>query len=93
MVDLLELLSRPAASMVLGILRALWWLSWDFFVQTVSWSIGWLILRTLTMGHFPPERLGNIDEAHWLHRLVVDLTGLAVLAMGIWWLSGKWPQI
>lgn len=90
MFDLSDLITKPI-SLVLGILRALWWLGWDFTIQTIGWSIGWLILRTITMGHFPHEPVGGVDEAHWVHALIVEIIGLAALATAIWWLSGSWP--
>ena len=44
--ELAELLARP----LLWVLRALWWLAWDFMVLTVAWSTGWPIWRLLTIG-------------------------------------------
>lgn len=78
-------------NLVLGVLRALWWLGWDFIIQTVGWSIGWCVLRVLTLGHYPRERLGDLAGASWVTSLWVELVGLAVLATTIWWLAGAWP--
>jgi hypothetical protein len=78
-------------SILLGVLRVLWWLAWDFCVQTVGWSIGWCVLRVLTLGRFPEERLGGVDEAGTYTAFVVEVVGLGVLAAGIWGLAGAWP--
>ena len=91
MFDLPDPLSAPKA-IVVGMLRVLWWLGWDFLVQTVGWCVGWPIVRAVTLGRFPQERFGDIHQAHWAHELVVEAVGLAVLAAAIWWLSGAWPQ-
>ena len=83
MVEALELLARPA----LWAARALWWLGWDIGVRTVGWSIGWPIWRFATLGKFPEPGFRDIDvTADWAI-LVVDLTGLAVLAIVIWELN------
>jgi len=92
MFDLSDLLSKPVG-LILSILRALWWLGWDFAVQTVGWSIGWIILRTLTVGRFPFERFGGVDEASGVHAFIVEFIGLGSLAAGIWWLAGQWPNL
>ena len=76
---------------VLGVLRALWWLAWDFCIQTIGWSVGWCALRVLTLGRFPEERLGDVDEAPPRKALFVELVGLVVLATGIWALAGSLP--
>ena len=78
-------------SIVLGVLRVLWWLAWDLCVQTVGWSIGWCVLRVLTLGRYPEERLGGVDEAVPHTAFVVEVVGLAVLAAGIWGLAGALP--
>ena len=77
--------------LVIGVLRALWWLGWDFVIQTVGWTIGWCALRVLTLGQLPRERLGDLEAANWGTALWVELVGLALLAIAIWWLTGQWP--
>ena len=92
MLDVSDLFSG-STNLILGLLRGLWWLTWDFVIETIGWAIGWIIWRALTLGHFPHERLMGMDDAHWFPRLIVNLTGLAALATAIWWLSGMWPQL
>ena len=70
-------------SIVLGVMRTLWWLAWDFCIQTVGWSVGWCVLRVLTLGHYPGERLGGVDEAGAGTAILVEVVGLVVLAAGI----------
>ncbi|AKJ31943.1 hypothetical protein AAW51_5252 [Caldimonas brevitalea] len=91
MLDADDLLFRPV-SLLLVVLRACWWLAWDFCVQTIGWSIGWAVYRLLTLGRFPSEGVFDADEASGGVALVVEVTGLAVLASAIWYLSGQWPN-
>ena len=90
MIDPTDWFDTPK-SILLGVLRALWWLAWDFCIQTVGWSIGWCVLRVLTLGRYPEERLGGVDEAVTHTAFVVEVVGLGVLAAGIWGLAGAWP--
>jgi hypothetical protein len=92
MVDLDDVISFPKW-LIAGLLRALWWLAWDFCVQTVGWSIGWLFLRICTFGKFPEEGLGEADRAGHVHALLVELVGLVILAAAIWWLTSEWPSL
>lgn len=83
----------PPKNFLLGILRALWWLAWDFCVETIGWSIGWLMLRLVTFGRFPDEPLSGVDQASTGVALFVQLVGLGTLAGFIWFLSGNWPGL
>lgn len=74
MVDLDDML-RP----MLWVARALWWLAWDFMVQTIGWSIGWCIWRGLTFGRFPEADLKEMERASFWVSVLVELTGLAAL--------------
>ena len=60
MIDPTDWFDTPK-SILLAVLRVLWWLAWDVCVQTVGWSIGWCVLRVLTLGRYPEERLGGVD--------------------------------
>lgn len=90
MIDLPDWLDAPKG-LVVGVLRVLWWLAWDFCIQTVGWSIGWCVLRLATLGRYPPDRLGGVDDADTGTAILVEIVGLVVLASGIWWLAGEWP--
>ena len=90
MIDVPDWLDAPRG-LVIGVLRFLWWLAWDVCVQTVGWSIGRCVLRVLTLGRYPEERLGGVDEASSGTAIVVELVGLVVLAAGIWGLAGALP--
>lgn len=92
MLDASDLLSG-SARLFLGLLRGLWWLGWDFTIETIGWTLGWTIWRVLSLGNFPREPLGRIDEASWRTRVIVEVTGLAALATAIWYLSGHWPRL
>jgi hypothetical protein len=92
MPDPSDLLDLPKSFFV-GILRGLWWLAWDFCVEIIGWSIGWLVLRLITFGQFPSEPLGGVDQASFGRALFVEVVGLVALASAIWLLSGNWPQL
>lgn len=83
MIEVEDLLFRPVARIALIVARALWWLGWEFLVQTVGWSIGWPIWRLLTLGRFPDTGFGDLDETSWWAATLVELTGLAALAVAI----------
>jgi len=87
MIEFADTLLRPVATLLLGIARFLLWLGWEFFVQTVGWSIGWLVCRAIFFGRFPTEALGDRDEASFGTALMVELVGLATLAGTVWLLS------
>ena len=72
--------------------RALWWLGYEFMVQTVGWSIGWVIWRLVTFGRFPETGIREQDETVLWASILVELTGLAALAGAIWWLSRHVPM-
>lgn len=90
MIDPTDWIDTPK-SIVLAVLRALWWLAMDLLIQTVGWSIGWCVLRVLTLGRYPEERLGGVDEAETGTAFLVEAVGLAALAAGIWGLAGALP--
>lgn len=87
MIEVEDLVLRPLARVALVVARALWWLSWEFFVETIGWSIGWPIWRLLTFGRFPDAGFRDQGEAPLWTALLVELTGLAALALVIWRLA------
>ena len=91
MLDPTDLLDAPR-SLLLGFLRLAWWFAWDFWVETVGWTVGWCFLRALSLGRFPQGRWRDPDEAGFAHALYVQLVGLGTLALCIWALSGAWPR-
>ncbi|MBT0959585.1 hypothetical protein [Denitromonas iodatirespirans] len=78
-------------TLLVGVLRALWWLGWEFMIETVGWSIGWCALRVLTVGRFPRERLSGQDDASGPVQCLVESVGLLCLAALLWRLTGEWP--
>lgn len=88
--DLDDAIGLPRA-MLVAVLRALWWLAWDFGVESVGWAIGWGFYRLVTGGRFPRERLGEQDEGSAGVVLFVEVTGLVILALAIWMITSEWP--
>jgi len=91
MLDPSDLISFPV-TVVLGILRFLWWLAWEFCVQTVGWAVGWPICKVVSLGRFPRERYTELGLAESPVAFVVEAVGLLALAAVIWYLSGRWPS-
>lgn len=92
MLDFLDIIELPR-KLILGLLRALWWLGWEFCVQTVGWSVGWFFCRAITFGRFPSEQLNQLDEASLFIAFVVEALGLALIALAIYFLSQTWPSL
>jgi hypothetical protein len=88
--DLDDAIGFPRAFLA-AVLRGLWWLAWDFGVETIGWSIGWGFYRLATGGRFPRERLGEQDEASSGVAVFVEVTGLVLLALAIWLVTSEWP--
>ena len=89
--DLDDVIAAPR-SIISAVLRALWWLAWDFGVETIGWAIGWGFYRLATAGRFPGERLGEQDEAGGGTAFLVETTGLVILALAIWLVTSRWPD-
>ena len=87
MEELVEGIFRPIVKLILLVLRFLQFLAWDLLVTHVGWSIGWFFYRTITLGHFPNEGLDDLDNCSWGKALIVELTGLGLLASAIMLLS------
>ncbi|WP_124947704.1 hypothetical protein [Sulfurirhabdus autotrophica] len=70
-----------------------WWLEWDFCVQTVGWAVGWCACRTLTLGRFPAEKITQVDDDAPFQAFIVEIIGLALIALTIYQLSESWPRM
>lgn len=91
MLDFLLEFADLSRSALVAVLRVLWWLGWDFAFCTIGWSIGWCFFRVITLGRFPAEALGELDDAPWIVVALVDTVGLTLLALAIFWLTHVWP--
>jgi hypothetical protein len=84
-------LPDPVESFLLPVLRFLVWVVWDLVLEVVLRSVGWLALRSVTLGRYPREGLLELREASGTTEAVVVVTGgvvLVVLVALIWLL---WP--
>lgn len=91
MPDFSDLFDVPRA-LTVGALRVLWWLAWDFCIETVGWSIGWLVLRSVTLGRCPRTPLHGLDNTGRAQAAFVESLGLATLAACLWLLTGHLPD-
>ncbi|MEQ3722860.1 hypothetical protein [Alcanivorax sp.] len=80
-------LVKGAIRILVKVLRALLFIGWNLLFEVVGWTIGWPVWRILTLGKFPKEHIRNHEDAPWATSLIVDLTGLAILAGIVAWLS------
>ena len=80
--DVTDLL-RP----VLWIARALLWVGWDLLVRTIGWSIGWVFFRAITFGRFPDTGIGDLDQTSFVYSLIIEFTGLLLLAGFVFFLT------
>lgn len=78
--DFIDLAARP----VLLVARFLLWLVWDLLFYSVAWSIGWPVLRVLTLGRFPHVGIREYDASGVGEAFIVCGTGIAVLVAVIW---------
>ncbi len=92
MFDLFDIFSLPK-HLILALFRGLWWLGWDFCVQTVGWAAGWCACRTLTLGRFPTKKNTQVDDAAPFMAFIVEIIGLALIALTIYQLSESWPRM
>ncbi|MEZ5701343.1 MAG: hypothetical protein R3E42_04280 [Burkholderiaceae bacterium] len=92
MFDASDLFDLPK-SLFLGALRVLWWLAYDFLVQTIGWSAGWLVLRLLTLGSWPRESITELHQARTELAFFVEMVGLITIASLICLLSGHLPRL
>ncbi len=90
MIDLADWFELPR-NLLVGALRLMWWLAWDLLVETIGWTIGWFFWRMVSVGRFPCEGLGQQEEAPWTTHWLLQATGLGLLALAIWALTGAWP--
>lgn len=70
-----------------GLLRFLHFLGWHCLIDGIGWRIGWGFYRLITFGGWPKEGLSDHEAAGFGTLLVVDLTGLGLLAGLIAWLG------
>jgi hypothetical protein len=84
MPESLDFVLRP----VLAIARVVLWLAWDLCLEIIGWSIGWVVCRTLTFGHWPKAKYSEMATLDSTEALVVELIGLGTLALLIAVLSG-----
>lgn len=78
---------KPIARLFLAIVRGLIWLAWELMIQTIGWSIGWVICRVISFGYFPKEKVSELDSTPVTVAFVVEIIGLAFLCFLAYWLS------
>jgi hypothetical protein len=80
-------LLRALLRMVLGLLRALLFIGWDLLFEQVGWFVGWFFYRVISFGRFPEQQLSEQDRASTGTAILVEFTGLGLLALAIYGLS------
>ena len=65
---------------LVGVLvRALVWLIWDFIFEIISWYVGWVLCRVISVGRLPQESINEHERASTLTHLIVSMVGFAFL--------------
>lgn len=68
---------------ILIILRVIYFISWELFVEYVGWVVGWCICRVMTIGHYPKYKINSNEDEPLLTVLVVNGIGIFVIAGSI----------
>ena len=61
------------------VVRALVWLIWEFCFEILAWYVGWPVVRVLTLGHYPKEKISAHEQASNLTIFVVGISGFVFL--------------
>jgi hypothetical protein len=85
--DIAEYLLRPFATALLWVLRALLWLGWELMFSTIGWSVGWCVIRVISLGRLPSVSIRDEEHYDLLPRILVELVGLGSLFAACWWLA------
>lgn len=72
---------RPLYRLFYYFIRVLLWLAWDLSVQIIGWSIGWFMLRVMTIGYFPKYRWSEQGKAPLWLALAIEFFGLSILGL------------
>lgn len=79
MEDLFEQIFKPIIRFSIGFLRLLLFIGWELMVEIIGRTIGWGFYRIISLGRFPKKRLNELEEATFLVKLLVEMTGLLLL--------------
>lgn len=67
------------------LVRVLLWGIIELTLYELPWRLGWLILRTLTVGRYPRCALGQLNQANVHESLIPLAVGfVSLLALGTW---------
>ncbi len=77
---------------IVGLLRLLWWLIWDACFHTIGWFVGWSVLKILALGRFPALAYHEQEYANAWLAFAVEVSGIALIAALLWWLTDFWPS-
>lgn len=61
------------------IVRVLVWLVWEMCYEIIAWYVGWPVIRFLTFGQYPKEKINEHEQASNLTVFVVGTIGLVFL--------------
>lgn len=91
MSDLSDLVTL-STSIFAAVFRVLWWIIRDFLLEKVLCSLGWVALKLLTFGRYPGHRFGENDAAGRGIQFLEMVTGIFLLGVFVWFLSGAGPR-
>jgi len=73
-----ELVEGPfklIARVILGIVRAIIWLTWELMCERLLWYLGWPALKLMTLGKYPKERFSEVNITTTSVHFFVALVG------------------
>ncbi len=84
--DFITEAGRGIARLLYYLIRFLLWLVWEIGIEFISWSVGWVIVKLVTCGHYPKHGILEQDDAPLITALVIELLGLFSLILLSSWL-------
>jgi len=74
---------RPFFRLFYYIFRGLLWLAWDLSIEIIGWTIGWIILRMVTIGKYPQFQLSEQDKVPLWQALSIEFLGVSALGLTV----------
>jgi|TARA_Y100000296_G_scaffold7231_1_gene8659 hypothetical protein len=74
---------KAGLRIILIILRVIYFIGWELFVEYVGWAVGWCICRVITIGHYPKYKINSYEDAPLSTVLVVNGIGIFFVAGSI----------
>ncbi|WP_019027697.1 hypothetical protein [Colwellia piezophila] len=81
MEDVVAEAGRPLFRLCYYLFRGLLWLAWDLSIKIIAWSIGWGMLRFITVGRYPKHKFSEQNKASFWQAVFIEFIGLGLLGL------------